>query len=102
MPQTSRPYWNMADLVTARMTALSPGQSPPPVRTPIRLMGVDIRERFLVCILSAQGWSFVIGRWSFVLRFRFVVLLRGWSASAGLGDAARGAAGDGPSPGVPR
>ena len=38
MPTTSMPYFQMAVFVTARMTALSPGQSPPPVRTPIRLM----------------------------------------------------------------
>src|SRR5690554_6221362 len=31
--------WLWADLTTARMTALRPGASPPPVRTPIRRMG---------------------------------------------------------------
>ncbi len=34
----------MADLVRARMTAFSPGQSPPPVRTPMRLISVMARS----------------------------------------------------------
>ena len=33
-----------ADLTTARMTALRPGASPPPVSTPIRLIGGTIRD----------------------------------------------------------
>src|SRR5262244_1845770 len=35
-PTTSAP-WDIARRVTARMTALSPGQSPPPVRIPMVL-----------------------------------------------------------------
>ena len=35
MPIASQPRWAAA-LATARITALSPGQSPPPVTTPIR------------------------------------------------------------------
>ncbi len=38
MPVTSQPYLKMAVLVTARMTALRPGASPPPERTPIRMI----------------------------------------------------------------
>src|SRR4030042_764043 len=34
MPRMSKLYWTMPFRVTARMTALSPGQSPPPVRIP--------------------------------------------------------------------
>ena len=41
---SSRPMHSMpllvANLTTARMTALSPGASPPPVRMPMRLMAV--------------------------------------------------------------
>ena len=37
MPTTSQPSVPRACSTTARMTALSPGQSPPPVRMPIRL-----------------------------------------------------------------
>src|SRR5436190_11542145 len=37
MPMVSHPRWS-ADFATARMTALSPGQSPPPVTTPIFLL----------------------------------------------------------------
>ena len=36
MSETSRPSCLMAAFVTTRMTAFSPGQSPPPVRMPIR------------------------------------------------------------------
>ena len=38
MPKTWIPCWSMAVFATARMTALSPGQSPPPVRMPMRLI----------------------------------------------------------------
>ena len=37
MPTHSMPYCRMAVLATARMTALSPGQSPPPVKIPMRM-----------------------------------------------------------------
>ncbi len=37
-PMTSQWKW-VADLTTARMTAFSPGASPPPVRMPILLRG---------------------------------------------------------------
>ena len=36
-PVTSQPYLKMAVFVTARMTALRPGASPPPERTPMRI-----------------------------------------------------------------
>ena len=35
-PITELPYWVVAVRTTERMTALRPGQSPPPVRTPMR------------------------------------------------------------------
>src|SRR5207249_11590586 len=43
-PKTSYPRWN--DLrPTARITALSPGQSPPPVRMPIRFATREIMPK---------------------------------------------------------
>jgi hypothetical protein len=38
MPMTFHPYLRMAALVAARMTALRPGASPPPVAIPIQRM----------------------------------------------------------------
>src|SRR4051812_32120016 len=43
----------MAVLTTARITALRPGQSPPPVRTPRRLRGMGL-------ILSGSGRADVV------------------------------------------
>src|SRR5215208_3596637 len=39
MPSTAQPWSTSADLTTARMTALSPGASPPLVSTPMRRIG---------------------------------------------------------------
>src|SRR3954451_5613305 len=46
MPTTSTPCVTVARPTTARMTALSPGQSPPAVRTP-RTTGDSIQEHRL-------------------------------------------------------
>src|SRR5580704_5025333 len=43
MPMTFHPYFRMAALVAARMTALRPGASPPPVAIPMQRMS-DIRN----------------------------------------------------------
>src|SRR5579863_736652 len=46
MPMTFHPYFRMAALVAARMTALRPGASPPPVAIPMQRMS-DIRNESL-------------------------------------------------------
>src|ERR1700683_3382126 len=51
MPMTFHPYLRVEDLVGARMTALRPGASPPPVAIPMQRMS-DIET--------------VVGRWSLV------------------------------------
>jgi hypothetical protein len=48
IPNTSHPYSLMAVFTTARMTALRPGQSPPPVRTPMRRIMSDIAQTSLL------------------------------------------------------
>src|ERR1700734_3813683 len=54
MPMTFHPYLMMAALVAARMTALRPGASPPPVPIPMqRMSDMD----FVV-----RPWSLVDGR----------------------------------------
>ena len=55
MPMTFHPYLMTAALVAARMTALRPGASPPPVPMPI--------QRMLV-----ENPSFVVSRSSLVVR----------------------------------
>src|SRR5579864_5467630 len=52
MPITCQRYLRMADLTTARMTALSPGASPPPVQMPIRRMS-DMVARYGVTVSVA-------------------------------------------------
>ena len=44
-PTIAWPYSSMPLRTTARMTALRPGQSPPPVRTPMRKVGARYRQR---------------------------------------------------------
>src|SRR5271166_5373246 len=53
MPMTFHLYLRMAALVAARMTALRPGASPPPVAIPIQRMSG----------IGTCRWSFVVGRW---------------------------------------
>ena len=45
MPMTFHWYLRMADLTTARMTALSPGASPPPVQMPMVWMVIGFSRR---------------------------------------------------------
>jgi hypothetical protein len=40
MPITFHPYWRIAVLTAALMTAFKPGQSPPPVKMPILFIEV--------------------------------------------------------------
>ena len=42
---TSSPWRSAAVSTTARMTALRPGQSPPPVRIPMRIGRLGVRSR---------------------------------------------------------
>ena len=46
-PMTSSPWRSAAVSTTARITALSPGQSPPPVRIPMRMPAT--RAQFVLC-----------------------------------------------------
>ena len=43
---------------TARITALRPGQSPPPVKIPIRFMPLPPRSRpFLIALMGDVAWN---------------------------------------------
>src|SRR5271166_984640 len=47
-PMTFHLYLRMADFTAARMTALRPGASPPPVQMPIHLISDIVRVQLLV------------------------------------------------------
>src|SRR5580700_1836181 len=56
MPMTFHPYLMMAALVAARMTALRPGASPPPVLMPMQRIS-DMRLVVSRCLLVVACWS---------------------------------------------
>src|ERR1700677_42532 len=56
MPMTFQPWLRMAAFVAARMTALRPGASPPPVAMPMHLMS-DMNS--LVVFRCRRCWYFV-------------------------------------------
>src|SRR5579863_8357609 len=67
MPMTFHPYLIMAALVAARMTALRPGESPPPVPMPIQRMldigvvvGRIVLGRIVVGQIVVDGCLFAI------------------------------------------
>ena len=64
MPSTDQPWSTSADLTTARMTAFSPGASPPLVSTPMRRIGAVIwvhpSFRWVVTAPYGQGNASVV------------------------------------------
>src|SRR5579863_2589556 len=61
MPMTFHPYLMMAALVAARMTALRPGASPPPVPMPIqRMLDIGVVVGRIVLGRIVVGCSFAI------------------------------------------
>jgi hypothetical protein len=81
MPMTVMPYSLMQALVTARMAALRPGQSPPEVKMPIQRvldsLGISVLHLNFRIIVAFTCYSIASGSANYKLFWPFIRILSG-------------------------